>query len=236
MNQPNTSYERVRFRALLSQTGRHVGRLLGLATAILTLFAPARLPAQTAAAGAIEGRVQNVATGANLNNARVAVKGTNIVTFTDETGSYRLNGVPGGPTTVRVFFTGFDEQEITVNVAPGQTATQDVGLKSKSLYGAQDGTVQLDAFTVQSTKETNAAAIAVNEQRFASNITSVVSTEEFGPMVDSNPGEFLKYLPGIDVDYFANNITGVSVRGLGANNTELNFDGMSTASMNAEAV
>jgi hypothetical protein len=89
---------------------------------------------------------------------------------------------------------------------------------------------------VQSTRETNAAAIAVNEQRFASNIKSVVSTDEFGTIVDKNPGEFLKWLPGVDVEYFANNIVGVSVRGLGSVSTEVNFDGMPTASANAEGV
>jgi hypothetical protein len=88
---------------------------------------------------------------------------------------------------------------------------------------------------VQSTKETNAANIAINSQRFAANITSVVSTDEFGTIVDTNPGEFLKWLPGVDIETFANNIVGVSVRGLGATNTELNFDGMPQASMNAEA-
>jgi TonB-dependent receptor len=203
-----------------------LGACLAIALGFIT---PARAQAP---AGSIEGRVQNAASGTNLNNARVSVKGTNNVTFTDEAGFYRLTGVPAGATTLRVFFTGYGEQEITVNVSSGQTATQDVALKSKAL----GDTVTLDAFTVESRRETNASAIAANEQRFAANITSVVSTDEFGTMTDSNPGEFLKYLPGIDVDYFANNITGVSVRGLGANNTELNFDGMTTASMNAEAV
>lgn len=212
------------------QPGRLLGRFLGALTLGLTLLAQP-LAAQSAT-GSVEGRVQNAATRDNLNNARVTVKGTNLVTFTDNSGSYRLDGVPVGQTTLRVFFTGYDEQEFTVSVSPGQTATQDVALRSKALSDK----VTLDTFTVQSTRETNASAIAVNEQRFASNITSVVSTDEFGTMIDSNPGEFLKYLPGIDVEYFANNITGVSVRGLGAINTELNFDGMTTASMNAEAV
>jgi hypothetical protein len=236
MNPPNIPSSRATcsWRARLS--GRVIGCFFSVASFAVGLLIPVEAQAQSAGTGSIEGRVQNAATGANLNNARVAIKGTNIVTFTDDAGSYQLSGIPGGQTTLRVFFTGLDEQELTVNVVPGQAATQDVGLKPRLIPGTQDGTIKLDAFTVQSTRETNAAAIAVNEQRFANNITSVVSTDEFGTMVDSNPGEFLKYLPGIDVEYFANNITGVSVRGLGANNTEMNFDGMAVASMNAEAV
>jgi TonB-dependent receptor len=211
--------------------GRHFLAVVAFACAMLTTITHAQT-----APGAIEGRVRNSATGDYLNNARVAVKGSARQVFTDAGGAFRLDNLPAGPVTLRVFFTGLDEQEVTVNVSPGQTAVQDLAMTSQTRYGNADTTVKLDAFTVQSTRETNASMIAINEQRFAANITSVVATDEFGTMVDSNPGEFLKYLPGIDVDYFANNITGVSVRGLGANNTELNFDGMTTASMNAEAV
>jgi iron complex outermembrane receptor protein len=212
------------------------GRLLGVAvaTGILLLALPAS--AQPGATGAIEGRVKNAATGEYLNNARIAVKGTTLMTFTDPTGTFHLANVPAGAVTLRVFFTDLDEREVAVTVPAGQTVLQELALGSKARYGTDAETVKLDTFVVQSTRETNASAIAVNEQRFRSNITSVVSTDEFGTQVDKNPGEILKYLPGVDVESFANNITGVSVRGLGANNTELNFDGMPVASMNAEGV
>lgn len=181
------------------------------------------------ATGAIEGRVQNRVTGDYLNNARVSVKGTNLVALTDESGTYRLTGVPAGPVTLRVLFSGLDEQEISVALGAGQTAQQDVKLTSKARYGDTD-VVQLDSFTVQSTRETNAAAIAVNEQRVALGQKSVISADQFGTIPDSNPGELMKWLPGVSVEYFANNIVGVSVRGLDAANTEIAFDGMPVAS------
>ena len=185
-------------------------------------LATAQTPAP-AATGTIEGRVQNAGDGHYLNNARVSIKGTNLVTFTDEAGTYRLSGVPAGPATVRVFFTGLAEQEIALTVAAGQTAQSDFTL-------AADTTVKLGAFIVQSTKETNAAAIAVNEQRAALGQKSVISADQFGTIPDSNPGELMKWLPGVSVEYFANNIVGVSVRGLDAVNTEITFDGMPVAS------
>jgi iron complex outermembrane recepter protein len=232
MNLTTPNY-RVPLRARICQTGLARGRWIGIALLSFAWIVP-HAHAQ-AAAGAVEGRVLNSATGAYVANARVAVKGSNLVTLTDESGSYRLNSVPAGPVTVRVFSTGFNEQEATVTVAAGQAATHDFSLQSGTLYGIQSDAVKLDPYLVQSTKETNAAAIAINSQRFAANITSVVSTDEFGTIADTNPGEFLKWLPGVDIETFANNIVGVSVRGLGATNTELNFDGMPQASMNAEA-
>ncbi len=117
----------------------------------------------------------------------------------------------------------------------GQTARQDFNLTSRALYGENAGTVKLDEYVVASTKETNAAAIAVNEQRFSPNIKSVVSTDAFGPQANHNIGEFLKYLPGVGVEYFANNITGVNVRGLGSINTEITFDGLSQSSSFTES-
>src|SRR4051812_19155919 len=237
MNLPNNRDGQRGYSAIPAVHPRHSRRvfshLFGVAiVALATLLAP-KLSAQTAT-GAIEGRIQNLATGNYLNNARVSIKGTNIVTLTDESGSFRLNGVPAGQATVRVFFTGLDEKEIPVTVAAAQTAQLDVKLTSQSRYGTSAETVMLDAFMVQSTRETNAATIAVNEQRVASNIKSVIAAEEFGTIPDTNPGELLKWLPGVGVEYFANNITGVNVRGLGAVNTEINFDGMPMASANAD--
>jgi iron complex outermembrane recepter protein len=188
--------------------------------------------AQAPATGVIEGRIQNAVTGDSLNNARVSIKGTNIEAYTDDAGYYRLTGVPAGPTTLRVFFTGMDAQEIPVTVSAAQTTEQDIKLTSKARYGETGDTIKLDKFIVQSTKETNAAAIAVNEQRASLGQKAVVAADEFGTIPDSNPGELMKWLPGISVEYFANNIVGVSSRGLDAVNTEIRYDGLpvSTAS------
>ncbi len=213
---------------------RLIARLLSTATLVVAFaFSPLPSPAQTAT-GVIGGRVQNAVSGASLENARVSIKGTTVVTLTDFSGRYQLTNVPAGPVVVRIFYTGLDEQEVTVNVAPGQTAERDVSLTSKAVYGTDTETVKLDSFVVQSTKETNAAAIAVNEQRFARNMVSVVSADEYGTLLDNNPGELLKNLPGMDVEYFGGTIVAVSVRGLSPDSTEINFDGMPTASANVQ--
>src|SRR5688572_20283205 len=72
----------------------------------------------THATGTIMGRVQNVVTGNYLNKARVTVRGTDLVAYTDEFGSYRLIDVPEGTTTLEVFYTDLDMQEVAVTVTP----------------------------------------------------------------------------------------------------------------------
>lgn len=174
--------------------------------------------------------MQNAATGDSLNKARISVEGSNTLAFTDESGRYRLVNMPVGDVKLRVYFTGLDPIEETVMVTGGETVVQNFTLSSQDRYGQLDEVFELDAFTVEAQKETNAAAISVNEQRFAAGQMSVVSADQFGTIPDTNPGELMKWLPGVTVEYFANNIVGVSVRGLDAANTEIMFDGMPVAS------
>ena len=214
-------------RGLRERAARPLIRLLFLVVAVLWATVA---PAQSVGTGTLEGHVQNQVTGDFLNNARVSVKGSALVALTDDSGYYRINNVPAGEVALRVFFTGLDEKQVNVTVVPGQTVRTDVKLTSVARYGAQSDTVVLNAFVVQSTRETNAQAIAVNEQRMALGQKSVISADQFGTIPDRNPGELMKWLPGVSVEYFANNIVGVSVRGLDAANTEINFDGLPMAS------
>jgi iron complex outermembrane recepter protein len=209
---------------------RRVCAVIALAIGVI-----ATAHAQAPAFGSIEGRVQNVVTGDNLNNARVSIVGTNLVSFTDDSGFFRITNVPVGSATLHVSFTGLDAKDIPLTVTAGKTVEQDVKLTSVYRYGATADTVKLDKFVVQSTKETNAAAIAVNEQRYSPRQVNVISADQFGVIPDSNPGELVKWLPGVSVEYFANTIIGVSVRGLDSANTEINFDGMPVASTTSTA-
>jgi TonB-dependent receptor len=207
-------------------------RWAGPLVAFLVLAAGPAALAQPAT-GSVSGRVQSAVSSASLENARVAVKGTAQLALTDFSGRYTLDNLPAGPVTLRVFYTGLGELEASVIVVAGRTTERDFSLAAGASRHA-DATVQLDAFVIQSKKETDAAAIAVNEQRFAKNMISVVAADEYGTILDNNPGELLKNLPGMDVEYFGGTIVAVSVRGLGAENTQLNFDGMPTASITTE--
>ena len=187
----------------------------------------------TQSAGAISGRIQNIATGQYLNNARVEVKGTDLVVFSDQTGSYRLTGVPSGPTILEVFFTGLDPLEVPVTIRPGEVAEQDVNLTSSSRYGADaSGTVKLDPFVVATARETDGTAIAINEQRFAPNIKNVIAADALGDVMDGNVGEFLKFMPGMTAEYdreSGGSVASVSVRGFPTAQAVVSGDGLQMA-------
>jgi iron complex outermembrane receptor protein len=198
--------------------------------------APLLLPAVQAqvpaAAGTIQGRVQSAATGNFLGNARIRLAGTNREVFTNPFGEYRLGDVPSGTATLEVFFTGLTPQTATVAVAAGGTATRDILLAAAGEGSVgKDGTVLLNRFVVQSQRETDATAIAINEQRFAANRKDVVATDAFGEINQGNIGEFVKFLPGISLDVKDGNTpSGIMIRGFDPNYTNVTVDGGQLAS------
>lgn len=180
-------------------------------------------------AGAITGRVENAATGQYLNNARVAVVGTDRVAFTDQAGTYHLTHVPGGAVVLQVFYTGLEPLEVTVHVPAGGTATQDVNLKTVAADERSPGIVKLGKFVVADSKEMDAESIAINEQRFSPNLKDVVAAGAFGDIAEGNLGEFMKYLPGVTADFADPTILSVSVRGLNSYLTSVTSDGAQMA-------
>ena len=200
------------------------------AWSLLALVGAGRVSAQTGNTGVIEGRVLNVTSNRYVNNARITVEGTDRTTFTDEFGDFRIVGAPAGEVRLRVFYTGLAEQLVPVSVAAGQTATVEVRLTSTALAPGAGEAVQLDAFQVTSARETNAASLAINEQRFAPNLKTVVATDAFGDVAEGNVGEFAKFLPGVTVDYTAADVRSIAVRGFGSNFTAVSVDGGRMAS------
>lgn len=179
----------------------------------------------------VTGRVVDRLTGQSLSNARITVTGTQISTFTDEAGLYRLTGVPLGKATIEIFFTGLDPQVVPVEVVVGGVVL-DVSLTSASRNENDGGTVNLNPFVVSTARDTNAESIAVNEQRFSPNLKTVVSTDAFGDVTDGNVGEFLKFLPGVTTDSDSNEggtVTTISLRGLPSNLTNVSSDGSQLA-------
>ncbi|MBL9201443.1 MAG: TonB-dependent receptor, partial [Opitutaceae bacterium] len=205
-------------------------RLLVVTFALL--IASRALAAADASTASVSGRVQNVVTGQFLNNARVTVRGTDLVAFTDQSGTYRLPAVPPGRVVLEVFYTGLDSTSATVSLAPGQALNRDFDLTSAARYG-EGSVVKLDAFTVATARETDGHAIAVNEQRFAPNVKNVVAADLMGDVMDGNVGEFLKFLPGITADYDnedGSTIAYIAVRGFSTAMTAIMADGAQMAS------
>ncbi|MEY2878123.1 MAG: hypothetical protein RLZZ15_503, partial [Verrucomicrobiota bacterium] len=205
-----------------------------LAAAVFLAPTPARAQAAAAAAtGTIEGRVFNTRSGEYIERARITIDGTRLETFTDSSGQYRFSGVPAGAAKVRVFFTGLDVQAETVAVAAGETVQRDFSLAATQKSSVRDkdtGAIKLAEFVVGASKEMDGAAIAINEQRFAANMMNVLSADEFGQIAEGNVGEFLKFIPGISMDYGGGDARTISLGGAPSNNVPVTIGGFALSS------
>jgi iron complex outermembrane recepter protein len=221
---PMSWFARIALRSVLFTT---------IALPLATIGRAQTAMSATASAGTIQGRVQSTSSGNYLNNARIRVVGTNTETFTNAFGEYHLGGLPPGPVTLDVFYTGLAPQRITVNVPAAGSVQQEVALAPVEQPAATKSgdTVVLSQFVVAAERETNAAEIALNEQRFSPNLKNVVSTDAFGEINQGNIGEFVKHIPGVNIEFKdGNNPSGIDIRGFGTNYTRVTMDGNSVAS------
>ncbi len=190
--------------------------------------------AQAPATGIIQGRVYNPATQEYVRNAEVRLEGSNQVTYTENDGSFQFREVAPGPAVIAVSYSGYVPARDAFTVTAGQIAAREINLTSTAASppaAGRDGVVQLSAFTVSTEREGNAKAIM--EQRRNMDITTSVSSDIFGDVTDGNVGEFLKYLPGVDLDYVESEARGPKLGGMEGQYVGVSFDGITTASADA---
>jgi iron complex outermembrane receptor protein len=205
-----------------------ISMLLIAAWFSLGSFSPSSF-AQSSSTGTIVGRVFNPATSVYLRNAEVRLQGTDRLVTTENDGSFTLANVPAGPAALAVSYTGYNTATVNLNVTAGAIATANVNLTSS--LDAGDTTVKLDKFVVTTEREGNAKAIM--DQKQSMNVSNIVAAETFGNIAEGNIGEFVKNLPGIQMDYVEADARSPRIRGLPAQYTSVTFDGMKLASADA---
>ena len=183
--------------------------------AVAAAFGAMQLSGQTTGGGAITGTVANSATRAFLDNAEVKVAGSNVSVLTDRDGSYRIANLAPGTYSLAVSYTGLDVETRSVTVGAGQTARQDFNLTS--------GIYKMGEFVVAAEAEGNAAAI--NQQKKSDVFIQAISADTLGIVPDGNIGEFLRYVPGIQVNFTNADASTVSMRGQDPEATLFTFDG-----------
>lgn len=179
--------------------------------------------------GSITGRVYNPATKEFVRNAEIRVEGTTILTASEDGGYYSLRGVPAGHVNLSVAYTGYLKTTQTVSVQVGQVVVQDFELTS-SRAAASSGAdvVKLGAFVVSSGAEGQAKQIM--NQRNSMSLGTSVSSDLFGDVTEGNVGEFLKYLPGVEMETVEADTRGPRLGGMNPEYAGVSVDGMKAAS------
>ncbi len=204
----------------LARSPQSLGRWLGAALCTLLLaFSTASLHAQQT--GIISGSVVDGATGKYLEGADVSVDGTALHTSTAREGAYFLADVPAGSHTVTVAYPGLESKTLPVTVTPGQVATTPFRLGASEV-------IKLAEFKVAGTKEGMAQAIAL--QRVSINTKIVAAGDQYGDIAEGNAAEYLKFLPGVGIDYNANDARAATLRGMSTAFTNVTMNGNPMAS------
>jgi TonB-dependent receptor len=196
--------------------------LLGASVVALTTVPLGAAEASASATTAVSGRVKNAESGTYLRNARVTVEGTVIETLTDEEGVFLIPNLPAGSRSLRVSYTGMTTETVAITGSgPIEVTLRTYGQKA---FEAGEP-VKLEAFRVSTSREMSAAEMAINEKRIARNIKDVIATDAFGTLAQDNLGDFLQYLPGVEVEGEVTAPLTVGLRGMPAEYTNFELDG-----------
>lgn len=188
---------------------RFYAPLLMLTFAALT--SPA-LANETDAPGSIRGKVTD-AEHQTLPGAAIQIESLHTVVTSDQNGFYSLPNLKPGVYKVKISYVGYEPKVITVKF-DGRSLVQNVELSTSNTLSEA---VVTGAFFGQRK--------ALQMQKESMGVNNVVSADQVGKFPDSNIGDALKRINGVNVQYDQGEARFGQVRGTAANLTSVTVNG-----------
>ena len=176
-----------------------------------------------ASLGVIRGRIvdsQNQV----LPGASVMIESLHTGAVSDVNGYYSLVNLKPGTYTVKVTYVGYEPKTAQLTIKPNKTAVLDFTLN--------DG-MELQGVEVKGAFHGQRRAI--NQQKNNFNLTNVVSADQVGKFPDSNIGDALKRINGINVQYDQGEARFGQVRGTSPDLTSVSVNGNRLPSAEGDA-
>ena len=191
--------------------------------AVLSASAFAVPDSNEAALGVMRGRIVD-AQNQVLPGATVMIESLHTGVVSDVNGYYTLANLKPGTYIVKVTYVGYQPKTMKLTVQPDKTAVQDFVLT--------DG-VELEGVEVKGAFHGQSRAI--NQQKNNFNLTNVVSADQVGKFPDSNIGDALKRINGINVQYDQGEARFGQVRGTSPDLTSVSINGNRLPSAEGDA-
>lgn len=188
---------------------RFYAPLLMLTFAALT--SPA-LANETDASGSIRGKVTD-AGHQTLPGAAIQIESLHTVVTSDQNGFYSLPNLKPGVYKVKISYVGYEPKVITVKF-DGRSLVQNVELSTSNTLSEA---VVTGAFFGQRK--------ALQMQKESMGVNNVVSADQVGKFPDSNIGDALKRINGVNVQYDQGEARFGQVRGTAADLTSVTING-----------
>ena len=163
--------------------------------------------------GTIRGRIVDTSK-QTLPGASIYIEKLRTGVTSDVNGYYTFSDLTPGTYTVKVSYVGYTPVEMKITIPAGKTLEKDVILNEG--YELQEVVVG-GAFQGQRR--------AINSQKNSLGITNVVSADQVGKFPDSNIGDALKRISGINVQYDQGEARFGQVRGTSADLSSVTING-----------
>lgn len=181
------------------------------------------VPRVAPAKGVIKGRVIDAQTGDVLPGATVKVAGTHYGAATNIGGDYVLN-VESGEVTLEITYVGYISVQETIDVPASGTVVKNFSLNND--------TQELESVVVVGVLQGQAKAL--NQQKSADNIKSIIAAEQIGRFPDPNVAEAIQRVPGAAIQRDQGEGRYVLVRGLAPQFTNISINGEQIPSPEAD--
>ena len=166
--------------------------------------------------GRLEGNVTG--DGGFLEGAIVRVPGIKLEAVTSADGRFAFSGVPAGRHEMTVSYIGYPSRSVEVDVRDGATTRHEFALARVAeeivVYGQQ----------------TASTASALNQQRAADGIVSIVSATDIGQFPDRNVSEALQRVSGVFLERDQGEGRFVGIRGIDPNLIVTTINGVNVPS------
>ncbi len=189
-----------------------------LALALTTSLFAAQTIAST-----VTGRISDHNQKVYFEGAKVTIEELKRTVVSNRDGSFQFTNLPAGAYTLSVSYLGAQPKKVSIKVNDSGVITQNVTLKSSD-------TVIEDMIVVG---QRAGQAGALNRQKNALSIKSIVSADSIGQLPDQNAAEALQRLPGMFIQRDQGEGRFVGIRGIDPNLNNVTINGANVPSPEA---
>ncbi len=173
--------------------------------------------AQSINSPAVRGQVEDHL-GRYVQGALIRVDGLNREVATDRQGRFRLEGLAAGTYQVSVSYLGYEP--VNTSAVVSASAGQELSITLRPLSAEQN----IESMLVLGVRDGQMRAL--NSQRAADNIKSVVSADYLGRFPDNNVAEAMQRMPGASIQRDQGEGKYVNVRGAPLEYANVSIDGV----------